>query len=296
MEEETNGFKFAIILLAAFGSTIYGTYDYFQKSTEDFDDYSLISGIIATLILLSLFLIVYVLIKGISMEIQDESLKNSLDNFASDLYLISFFAALIILILIISSFFFANTIYGFSITPIITTLIMLIILYLGRRYIEERLKRATHFKRIGLLEGVLSMLIIFVACLSLWIPLFDLVTDSPLQGHVAVEMESFYYKNDSLIPVFIQVTGPDSGLNIFLYKEDMGDLIGPKGQIHLEPKHNSSEITFGLNSVLFGNALENGRYGIFIKTSNLTEGYYEFVCETRYFNKASIKSFYLFDK
>lgn len=293
MEKETNGFKFAIILLATFWSTIYGTYNYFQKFTENLYNYALISGIIAILIILSFLLISYILIRGISMEIQDESLKKSLENFASDIYLISFFAALMTLIFIVGSFFLRDIIY---IILTIIILIILFILYLSRNYIEARLKRTTLFGDIGFFGGVIMIFFIFVTCISLWIPLFDLVTHSPLQGHIAVEMESFYYKNDSLIPVFIQVTGPNTGLNIFLYKEEMGDFIGPIGQIHLEPKHNYSNIMVGTNSVLFGNTLENGRFSIFIKTTNLTEGYYEFYCESKHFDKKDIKSFYLFEK
>ena len=104
MDEETNGFKFAITLLATIGTILYWSYNYFQIMPVEFYNYALVAGIIAVLMVLSIFLIFYILIKGFSMEIQDAKLKNAFEKYASYVYLLSFFTSITTFIFIVGSF------------------------------------------------------------------------------------------------------------------------------------------------------------------------------------------------
>ena len=126
--------------------------------------------------------------------------------------------------------------------------------------------------------------------------LSPLVLGSPLQGHVTIDMESIYCKNDAQIPVLIQVTGPNTDLFVFLYKEISNNLsqisyIGPIEPTFLEPEHDIEVIS---NNGLIGNSLGNGNYNVFINTTNLTTGYYEIACiRESYCKTCEVKGFYL---
>lgn len=63
--KKTDGLKFAVTLLAAFGTIIFTAYNYFQNTSVDIFWYASISGVIVVLIILSTLLIVYISIKGI---------------------------------------------------------------------------------------------------------------------------------------------------------------------------------------------------------------------------------------
>lgn len=289
MDEKTDGFKFAITLLATIGTILYGSYNYFQIMPVEFYNYALVAGIIAVLMVLSLFLIFYILIKGFSMEIQDAKLKNAFEKYASYVYLLSFFTSMMTFIFIVGSFaLLPITEYALYIMLLIIIVLFICIIYLSRGYVKKRFKSG-HFPFL-----ISLVFICFIVGLILWAVLYPVVSDSPLQGHITVEMENVYYKNGSIIPISIQVTGLDTGVNIFLYNEDMGSIIGPIDDIHLKSKHNLTDIAIGLDSTLIGNKMDNGRYSIFIKTDNLTEGYYKLLISSMGIdNKRSINTFFL---
>ena len=119
-------------------------------------------------------------------------------------------------------------------------------------------------------------------------------------------MESIYYKNDTQIPVLIQVTGPNTGLFAILYKDIHGNrsnasnisFIGPIEPILLDLESDFEERKMVSNNILLGNYLGNGKYIIFINTTNLTTGYYELMCLRKAFYEKTCesKSFYLFNR
>ena len=125
--------------------------------------------------------------------------------------------------------------------------------------------------------------------------LFPLVShSSPLQGHIAVDMESIYYKNDAPIPVLIHTTGPNTNLSINLSKEESGHTLREIDNITLNPECTSNKTMYGKNSTLVGNALDYGTYNVFIKTSDLCVGYYELMCKRQKYKKAyGARGFYL---
>jgi hypothetical protein len=124
----------------------------------------------------------------------------------------------------------------------------------------------------------------------------NLYLDTPLHGHNTIIMENVYYKNDMQIPITILITGPKTDLSIDLYKNDYNSNLIPIDKLQtLNPDHNPDKITLSVNSILTGNALNNGKYNIFINTSNLTTGYYELTSSRNTLKSYSANSFYLLD-
>jgi len=102
---DTEGFKFAVTLLAALGTILYAVYTYLQTTPVDPLGYLFISGLITVGIILIIILILYILIKGYSIEVGDTDRKNMLNERAKTIYLI-IFPSFVALIMCISWLFF----------------------------------------------------------------------------------------------------------------------------------------------------------------------------------------------
>ncbi|CAG1020159.1 hypothetical protein DOJK_00136 [Patescibacteria group bacterium] len=139
-----------------------------------------------------------------------------------------------------------------------------------------------------------SFLIAFFFYFTLVQSSSNLYLDTPLQGQNTIIMENIYYKNDIQIPITIRITGPKTDLSIDLYKKDFNSNLIPIDKLQtLNPDRNPDKITLSVNSILTGNALNNGKYNIFINTSNLTTGYYELTSSRNSLKSYSVNSFYL---
>ncbi|RZN16426.1 MAG: hypothetical protein EF812_00075 [Methanosarcinales archaeon] len=193
-----------------------------------------------------------------------------------------------------------------SIRIIIACVILLLSLVVGFfLYCSSFKETATSGGVIGYIGDCLHSYGIKVICLlvvvmTIWILLFPIVLNSPLQGHVTVDMDSICYKDGAPIPVLIQVTGPNTNLSINLSKESDHNLT-LIDSIELKPEHNEKQTAYiNKNSVLpgnlSGNALGEGKYSVFINTTNLTTGYYEIKSvRQKYTEKYGVKGFYLLD-
>jgi MFS family permease len=112
-----------------------------------------------------------------------------------------------------------------------------------------------------------------------------------INGDVIIDVGSIYHKNGDPIPVTIQVTGLNSNISIKLSKSDrennlfLTDLIE-----NIEPNHKPNILVSGN---LSANSFENGKYGLFINTTNLSPGYYELNVTRPKNVKIAIKGFYL---
>jgi len=84
---ETDGFKFAVTLLAAFGTISYTAYNYLQHTTVDISWYSFFCGIIAVALILIFGLLLYILVKGCAIEVRNHSKSEYLNKFASYIYI-----------------------------------------------------------------------------------------------------------------------------------------------------------------------------------------------------------------
>jgi hypothetical protein len=107
--EKTDGFKFALTALTAIGTLLYATYTYFQKTAIDVKYYAPIIGLISVSLILFMFLVFYILIKGYSLELyrtKDSELKKRNEEWASSIYLLAFLIFVMLLSNVILLFAF----------------------------------------------------------------------------------------------------------------------------------------------------------------------------------------------
>ena len=284
MEDETNGFKFALTLIATFATISIMAYNYFQNITLEYSLFIEISVIIALLITLSISLIFYVFLKGISMEIQSSNIKKSLENFSSKLYLVSFYISIMTLTMLILFFWFLEK---WHIYAIILTSISLIVLLLFSFLKDHKLEIFSHLDR----NKILIFSFIFIINFTVFFSIFGFIGNSPLSGQIKIDIDSIYYTEDKIIPVQIQVTGIETALNISLYSKEGNNRYLLTDFLYIDPKNIIDQPNYGDFSVLYGTSLNNGKYNILIETNNLTEGYYELRCST--FKDEVRNSFYL---
>lgn len=154
-----------------------------------------------------------------------------------------------------------------------------------------------HIKIFYLFTPLSSMtslyLITFGIIYILMIHLFaSAIIVSFMPGDVQIDIGNIHYKNDTQIPVLIQVTGPNTGLSIELLKEQSNNLSRIAYIDYLEPQHN---LKISSNNNLVGNTLDFGKYSVFINTTNLTTGYYELKCVRPGYSRGTYESFYLLE-
>lgn len=245
-DEKSNGFEFAITLLVAFGSIGYAIIFYFQNYPVDIKYYGFSVALLSSMLGLVLFLLLYVFIKGASMEMQDPKytvLKGKTDRFAASIYSVAFLMFLMLF------------------PTIVITIILLIV---GVKA-----------------DSSYSLVMYFLGYI------FSLYFGWPN----IVYMDNIYYKNSSMIPVTIQLTGPNTGISINLSKLDSEHNLVQTDLINqLKPNH-TYKVTVSGN--LSANSLENGKYIVFIDTTNLSSGYYELNINRIIYEKTAIKGFYL---
>lgn len=276
----TDGFKFAVTVVATFGTIIYATYTYLQNTPVDNNFYVLVSALISVALILVVSLLIYMLIKGYSIEVQDTNQKERLEKRVSHIYSISFFVFTMLLTFIMYIFILLYLKIENSMHKSIFGVICSYVLCL---YILDEIRG----KQISPLGGAIGLLMGMLVVLALLSP----VLHSPLQGHVIVDMEDVYYKNNVPIPVLIQITGPNTGLLIELLKEESSNLRPIASIDYLEPQHNLKTTS---NNSLVGNAMGSGKYNVFVNTTNLTPGYYELICiRPKYEEMYGARGFYL---
>ena len=317
---ETGGFRFAVTLLAAFGTLLYGGYTYLQTTPVDPYRYWFVCRLIAVAVILVLGLLLYILIKGYSMEVQDSKYPGEL---AKYIY-IGVFSIFIMLLIYIFAFSLLGYVIKTENSAITILLSIIISITVGsvfflpllrhsnnskskEKEIELQIQKEEKFfvpKAISglhllrkkpkgrILNALLIAEVMFFCFLILLENLFPTVLYSPLQGHVTVDMESIYYQNVSQIPVLIHVTGPNTNISIYLLQKESNHNLSSMENITLIPKHPSYKTESG--KYLVGNTLDYGTYNVFINTTDLSAGYYELSCMRQYYWKTyGTKGFYL---
>ena len=301
MDKETDGYKFAVTLLAAFGVILFKVYDYFQTTAVDEDLYVFIIMVLSSIILILLFLVLYIFLKGYSFE----AYNRTFFHLAQRMYMMAFLLFVLFLIYGLCIFVFkvetpafAEIIeivrffaISFSVIFIFKMTIKYVIRYrLSHGYngghLNEFLPAIDYIssKQSSQKDDVEAIVLVITYIWLLFIPLiilsflFTTLLNSPLQGNVMIDMENLYYENDAQIPVFIKVTGLNTDLLINLSKENSEHILTQIDSIKLEPIHNPEKTASGENLTLVGNALDYGNYNVFINTTDLATGYYEIVC------------------
>lgn len=343
---ESDSFKFAVTLLAAFGTIIYTTYTYLQNNPLDIYWYVFVCGLLCVGVVCVFGLLLYIFIKAFLME-EYNGKQRGLEKLASSIYSITLLTSTRLLLFVVVAFALvyiekfqsvlcvAVVVIGVLFIVLLclhlikdkpkwkitllasTSLVLFILLAFTWAYIEKF--------QSTLCVGVVAIVVLFIVLLCLpliqdklkgkerfwwfvtvaitlilgaiiWHLLFGPVLISPLQGHITVEMDSIYYKDDTQIPVLIHVTGPNTDLSIKLYQEESGHDLILKDNIteYLEPEHNLSKTKSGENLTLLANSLGSGKYNVFINTTNLTIGYYKLICiRQKYTKPYGAKGFYL---
>lgn len=316
-EEKNSGYKFAAAFLVATGSILYVIYDYIQNSPVSGHWYFVTCALIAGTFFSILGFLSYIFIEGYLVVVRDHIHAEDLNKIGTFLYkysllFIIFFIPGSMLVILMDTYPIIEKIFlvisYFIIVLFVIIAIIAIIFIILKKTKHKKPKPPTDqsrpfTKRLKLHKDVLLPIVWGVA-LFIFVCIVGFIASwPPFQGHVTIiDMESVHYKNDTQIPVLIQVTGPNTGLYAFLYKKLPGNLsnisdiysIGP-----IEPIFVDSESNIGgnieSNNVLVGSYLGNGKYSVFINTTNLTTGYYELACLRRVFYEKTCesKSFYL---
>ena len=281
--EKTDGFKFAVTLLAAFGVVLLKVSVYFQDKAVDECLYIFIIKILSWIIIISLFLLIYIFLKGYYFEIY-HPLVGDLARMMYEMAFLLFFSLLIL--------------HGglLSLTetnlPFIVDIMILGIIFITLMIIVTRLgmKAHVHGRRSCVLECCTFIFLLLICWIVLFPVLFAALSNSPLQGDVVIDMDRLYCESDTQIPVSMKITGVNTALLINLSKENYDHTLSQIDSIKLEPIHNPDKTASGENLVLVGNALDYGNYNVFINTTNLTGGYYELVCLRK---DEHVKGFYI---
>ncbi|RLG27743.1 hypothetical protein DRO03_11460 [Methanosarcinales archaeon] len=314
-EDKTGGYKFAVAFLAASGSILYTIYNYTQNTPIHIHSYFAICLMIAGAVISIIGFFAYLFIKGYLMEAQCHSNAEGLNKLASRLYILSLLFFVLLTYWIIASFIRYNAppeILKFStITFLIISIFIVILIYINSYFSKKIPNEKSSSKKPSSKKKTLSEYIpaVFICIISIFLLccvafiFFCVVFYPPLHGHVEVDMASIHHKNDTQIPVLIQVTGPNTGLHAYLYKRISGNLsnissIGPIEPIFVDPESDIEERNIESNDVLVGSYLGNGKYSVFINTTNLTTGYYELMClRIGFYEKTcESKSFYLLNR
>lgn len=291
--KKIDGFKFAITLIFAFASIIYMLYNYLQTTfINNTFIYLFIILSIATLFTSLVFLIFYVYFRGFSFELNDDdNNKKRLDKLASFLYLTFFPMVLLLSVLSIIISFFAYIVniiefgfFGLYLGLMLVPLLLIISLGIDKYLIDE----------VYSISETTDRIIVLLIGYFIWIFILIFAIIYPI-SNVMVDMDNnIYYLNETIIPIFIQITGSSTDLSINLYKGEIRNNLTQIDSIeYLNLNHNTDNIIYSKHLAISGNSLGNGRFNFYIKTNNLTSGYYELECANIKNNKIYINSFYL---
>ncbi len=142
-------------------------------------------------------------------------------------------------------------------------------------------------------DTIIPLGIIFCALGIFYLVLFTPVS-SFMQGQVTIDMDQIFHKDNTAIPVTIQLTGPNTGFSVNLSKKSNGSgFIQIDSIPNLQPYLNLTNVTPSDKSIMYGNSLGSGKYNVFINTTDLVEGYYELIATSNFYGKTEVRGFYL---
>ena len=295
---DTKSRKYAITLLAAAVSVTFYMRNYFSNTPVPELDYTLAIIIFPALLILPIGLILYIIIKGYLLEEKKDSrvrLISFMSKYYRYLFLISGLVSLYILLAVLISLlavlepsfgnlilFVASFIMDYS-----PHLIVIIILILSIPIICI-LNKSTKDQ----FSSFVITAVLFLVSLFIWLLLYSSLVHHP-QGHIAIDMESIYYKSDEQIPVLIQVTGPDTVLSVRLSNITKYNNLNARAFIKKLGPYPNQKVEH--DDSLIGYPLSSGKYIVFINTTNLSIGYYKLEFTRAKNNLSDAKGFYLSD-
>jgi len=308
-----NRFKLEIISLFSAGAFLLSIYNYLQNTINNPYLYvNLYKFIIISAILMILFIIYIVL--EISSTLVNPSLNSELLSWASFFNKSSLIISCVLILYFLEStllwkFKFINDfinfenylmfsfaiIFFFLSLAFLFSYILPIIEHFARIYLNKKIYiiRTEYIERTYNILIIISLLLIFSGlALFIWsIPFASISYHLPLPGQVALDMKDINYINESTIRISIKVTGPETGISIKLFKEESNQLRILDFIDNVDSNHDLKTVS---NNSLFVNSLGNGKYSVFINTSILSEGYYQFKCVIPQYEKIyGVSDFYL---
>ena len=287
MAIQTDGFKFAVTLLAAFGAVLLTVYDHFQGMAIDERSYVFAIKVLSCMILVVFFFVMYIFLKGYYFE----TIHPIVGDLARMMYEMAF-------LLFVSFLVYSFLSLVETDLPVIADIVIFIVIGILFLIIIIRLEmkaqsyEGTSGGRMRLALECLVFFCMLLICSNILFPvLYTTLSNSQLQGDAVIDMECINCEGDAQIPVFIKVTGLNIDILINLSKENSDHSLTQIDSIKLDPIHNPDKTSHGENLILVGNALGYGSYNVFINTTDLTVGYYELSCIRK--DGYAVKGFYI---
>ena len=320
-KDKNDGYKFAIAFLAASGSIVYATYNYLQNTPIRTESFGVLCFALVCMLISIICFLIYILIKECLMDTENDDIVKTLNKLAQVLhkFALGFFAFSLILFIsiflcIFMHIFFTGLLQEIGIVPMVIYCVSLFlsmtIVSLGYAlvvYCRGERRSWSHFLHLFFIPIVKNawmhwtglVIMVFVVLL------FGVMSYTPFHGHVTIDMESVYYKNNTPIPISIQVTGPNTEICVLLYTKDSSNssalvsiLCGMAPDFFGQESNGVLKRNLYSNNISVGSYLGNGKYCVFINTTDLPTGYYELMCLREYYWKETCegKSFYLVNK
>ena len=132
---ESDGFKFAVTLLAALGTIIYTAFTYLQNTAVDIYWYAFICGLISVSVILVFGLLFYVFIRGYLMGVHNAK-QEVLERLASRVYYITLSTFMFLLAFILLAFTWAY-LKKFQSTPSIWVVVTVLIIIIFAVYLKK---------------------------------------------------------------------------------------------------------------------------------------------------------------
>ena len=306
INNESDGYNFVIIILAGTISLLYSSYNYIQTTALDIYEYIIFCGSVSLAIIILIAYFIYFIIKGLSMEVQDDNYEK-LKSIATKIYLINIIIFIYYIIILCSTFsILAISPYEDPFINMLFTLVILMIFILFLFIsIKKKYVPIAYTSIVSLLQilgiSIKNLLKILFFVIFLWAILL-FITHSFYLGNIELEMDKIYYKSDEPIPALFEVTGLDSYFEITLFNVSSNNLTEIRKINNIGPVYykDFKETAFISNDLLVVSSLGNGKYNIFINTTNLTPGYNQLKCSQQHFGKVSEASsdasgFYILD-
>ena len=320
-KDENDGYKFAITFLAASGSIFYATYNYLQNTPIRAESFCVLCFALTCVLISIICFLIYILIKGYLMDTKNGDSTKNLNRSAQVAYkfALGFFTFSLIIFISILSYivahrFFTGLLQELGVAHIVLccvslflSIITVSLVYALVVYYRGEHRSWSYFSHLFFIPVIKNAQVhgIILVGIVIIVLLFGVLNYTPFHGHVTIDMESVYYKNNTPIPVSIQVTGPNADIGVLLYTKNssnssalMSILWGMEPDFFGQGSEDVLKRKLHSDNVSVGSYLGNGKYCVFINTTNLPIGYYELICIREGFWKETCegKSFYLVNK
>lgn len=146
---------------------------------------------------------------------------------------------------------------------------------------------AATFKRGFLFKEESDLSTIHIGLVFVSIILVSLLTPAPFEERLIlgnINMDMNLNSTDENVPIYIKMSGPDSGLSVTIFRDSIEGL-NEISSLTL----NSGNSSLQFNKSMVGYWEDTGKYHIDLNKSSLSHGYYELKFENAKHNKINLK-------